>query len=154
MPQLPRARTIVSRALRLRCPACGGRPIVLSWFRLCSSCPSCGFRLDRGEPGYWVGSYTVNLFATEAVFVAYFVSAMFLTWPSVPWNPVLYGGVAVGVVAPFALFPFTKTLYLAIDLCFRPPEPPDLLTPAERAFRTPTSPAGSGSRSGESTPTG
>lgn len=144
MAGLPRARTILSRALRLRCPSCGGRPIVLSWFRLCASCPGCGLHLERDEPGYWVGSYTVNLFATEAAFVAYFAVAMVSTWPEVPWTPVLWGGVAVGVVTPVFLFPFTKTLYLAIDLCFRPPGPPDLEVPVERSVPRPVAPTGSG----------
>jgi Protein of unknown function (DUF983) len=115
---------------------------VLRWFLLCNSCPSCGFRLDRGEPGYWVGSYTVNLFATEAAFATYFVAALFATWPEVPWNPVLFGGVVVGVITPVVLFPFTKTFYLAVDLSFRPPGPPDLATPVERTIEPPRKPAG------------
>lgn len=141
MSTLPRARTIFSRALRLRCPACGGRPIVLRWTHLCASCPTCGFRLDRNEPGYWVGSYTVNLFATEGVFAIYFVTGMFVTWPTVPWNGLLYGGLAISLVVPFLLYPFTKTFYLAVDLCFRPPEPPDLATPVERTFTQPVQPS-------------
>ncbi len=57
------------RALRLRCPACGGGPVFVSWVRMCPSCPSCGIRFDREpEGGYWVGSNTINLFATEATF--------------------------------------------------------------------------------------
>ncbi|MBM4185768.1 MAG: DUF983 domain-containing protein [Gemmatimonadetes bacterium] len=137
---LPPARTILARGLRLRCPACGGHPIVLRWFRLCSSCPSCGLHLDRDEPGYWLGSYTVNLFATEGAFVTYFVAALVVTWPTVPWTLVLWGGVAVGLVIPFLIFPFTKTLYLAIDLCLRPPGPPDLATPVERGIPKPVAP--------------
>jgi hypothetical protein len=31
-----------------------------------------------------------------------------------------YGTIALMVVAPFVLFPFTKTLFLAFDLVFRP----------------------------------
>lgn len=134
------------RALRLRCPACGGHPIVLRWTRLCASCPNCGFHLDRDEPGYWLGSYTINLFVTEGAFAAFFVGGMFLTWPAVPWNGLLYGGAAVAVAIPFLVFPFTKTVYLAIDLTFRPPEPPDLATPVERAATQPISPAGVGHR--------
>lgn len=135
--QLPRARTLFSRALRCRCPVCGGRPILLSWFTVCSSCPVCGFHLDRDEPGYWIGSYTVNLFATEGAWALFFVGGLFLTWPNVAWSFLLYGGLAVGVVVPVLLFPLTKTCYLAIDLCFRPPEPGDLAVPAERGFAVP-----------------
>jgi uncharacterized protein (DUF983 family) len=135
--QLPRPSTLFSRALRCRCPVCGGRPILLSWFTVCASCPVCGFHLDRDEPGYWIGSYTVNLFATEAAWAFFFVAGLFLTWPNVAWSVLLYGGVAVGVVVPVLLFPLTKTCYLAVDLCFRPPEPEDLAVPVERGFALP-----------------
>jgi uncharacterized protein (DUF983 family) len=136
-------KSVFAKALRLRCPVCGGRPIFLGWFALCSSCPVCGFHLDRDEPGYWIGSYTINLFATEGVFAAFFVLGMVVTWPAVPWNGLLYGGLALAVVTPILLFPHAKTLYLAIDLCFRPPEPEDLATPIERGFVTPRPPSDS-----------
>lgn len=145
-PSLPRPRTLFSRAFRLRCPVCGGRPILLSWFTICPSCPVCGFRLDRHEPGYWLGSYTVNLFATEGVFATVFVGGMVLYWPTVPWTALTVAGIAAVVLAPLALFPFTKTFYLAVDLCFRPPEPPDLATPVERGFVKPATPDGVASR--------
>jgi len=141
MVTLPPARTIFSPALRLRCLACGGRPIILRWFRLCSSCPNCGLHLER-EPGYWVGSYTVNLFVTEAAFTVYLSLALFMTWPAVPWDLVLYGGLGVGVMTPLAIFPFTKTFYLAVDLSCRPPEPPELEAPVERSFQSPRRPVG------------
>jgi uncharacterized protein (DUF983 family) len=144
--QLPRARTLFARALRLRCPVCGGRPIFLSWFTVCHSCPVCGFHLDRDEPGYWVGSYTVNLFATEGAWALFFCLGMVATWPDVAWSVLLYGGLGVGIVVPFLLFPHTKTVYLAIDLCFRPPEPQDLAVPVERGFALPQGRGGSGRR--------
>jgi uncharacterized protein (DUF983 family) len=127
----------LSRAFRLRCPVCGGHPILLSWFTICPSCPVCGFRLDRNEPGYWLGSLTVNIFVTEGTFAASFVAGMVWSWPAVPWDALTIVGLAVAVLTPMAVFPFTKTLYLAIDLCFRPPEPPDLVTPIERGFLAP-----------------
>ena len=42
--------------------------------------------MDRDEPGYWIGSYTVNLFVTEGIFAAAFVGGMLVTWPAVPWT--------------------------------------------------------------------
>ena len=128
---VPGARALFARALRLRCPICAARPVLLSWFTVAPSCPGCGFHLDRDEPGYWVGSYTVNLFLTEGLFAIVFVVGMFLTWPEVPWTAlgVVCGGVAV--LTPIAIFPWTKLFYLAIDLVFRPLDPDDLTTPAE-----------------------
>lgn len=100
---------------------------------MASSCPTCGFHLDRDEPGYWIGSYTINLFVTEGVFALVFLAGMVLTWPGVPWTAlaIVCGGLAV--LTPILVFPHSKLLYLAIDLAFRPLEPGDLATPSEPA---------------------
>jgi uncharacterized protein (DUF983 family) len=109
------------RALRLRCPNCGlGKPFV-SWFRMGSQCEVCGLAFERGEEGYQVGSYMFNIVAAELVFAAVFVGIVLATWPSPPWALLQYGGIALMVIAPLVLFPFSKTLFLAFDLIFRPP---------------------------------
>jgi uncharacterized protein (DUF983 family) len=113
------------RALRLRCPNCGGGPIFDAWLRMRARCPSCRLRLERGEQGYQVGSYMFNIVAAELVWAAIFLGILAATWPSPPWDALLYGGVALMVVAPFVFFPFSKTLFLAFDLTFRPPNPED-----------------------------
>jgi hypothetical protein len=41
-------------------------------------------------------------------------------WPSPPWTLLQYGGGALMVVAPFVFYPFSKTLFLAMDLWVRP----------------------------------
>lgn len=124
------------RALRLRCPACGGRPVFVSWFRMCPSCPACGLNFDREpEGGYWVGSYSINLFATETVFVVALVGALALTWPDPPWDLIIWGDVALMLLFPMLFFPFSKTLFIAIDLTFRPREPGDFLQPHEPSVR-------------------
>ena len=64
---LRRVDLLLWRALRLRCPNCGGGPIFDSWLRMRGRCPRCGF------------------------------------------------------------FPFSKTLFLAFDLVFRPPSPEEFV---------------------------
>lgn len=108
--------------------------MLLSWFTIAASCPSCGLHLDRDEPGYWIGSYTINLFVTEAVFALVFLAGLLLTWPVVPWTGLTVLCGALAIVAPILIFPHSKLLYLAIDLCARPPEPDDLLSPHEPGF--------------------
>jgi len=137
---VPRARTLLARALRLRCPACGARPILLSWFTIAASCPSCGLHLDRDEPGYWIGSYTINLFVTEGVFALAFGAGILLSWPLVPWGGLTVLCGALVVVVPILVFPHTKLFYLAIDLAIRPLDPDDLESPRERRFTRPASP--------------
>lgn len=84
-------------------------------------CPSCGLRLERGEHGYQVGSYMFNIVAAELIWAAIFLGILVATWPSPPWDALLYGGIAMMIIAPFLFFPFSKTLFLAFDLTFRPP---------------------------------
>jgi uncharacterized protein (DUF983 family) len=122
-PDLARTRmaSLFWRAARLRCPNCGGRPLFQSWLAMRARCPVCGLRLERGEDGYQVGSYLFNIVASELVFVAVFLAVLALTWPAPPWRVLQYGGAALAALAPFALFPFTKTFFLAFDLVFRPP---------------------------------
>jgi hypothetical protein len=99
-------------------------------------CPVCGLKVERGEEGYQVGSYMFNLIAAELVFAAVFVGIVLLTWPSPPWRLLEYGGIALMVVAPFILFPFSKTLFLAFDLLFRPAAPDELTCPPNGSRRS------------------
>ncbi|MEO8138551.1 MAG: DUF983 domain-containing protein [Gemmatimonadota bacterium] len=131
-----RRRDLFLRALRLHCPACGGGPVFVTWFKMCPSCPSCGINFDREpEGGYWVGSNTINLFATEFTFAVAFVGTLIETWPSPPWELLTWGGMALMVLLPILFYPFSKTVFIAVDLTFRPDEPHDYVRPSEPLVR-------------------
>ncbi len=123
--QLQRITTLFLRALRLRCPSCGGHPIILRWFMVSDNCPVCGIRLQRGEQGYWVGAYMFNQIAAELVWAGSMVAVVWWTWPSPPWTGLLVGGVLLMVLVPVAFFPFSRLVFLAFDLVFRPQQPED-----------------------------
>jgi uncharacterized protein (DUF983 family) len=107
-------------AALLRCPRCGGRDIMTSWFRFRDRCPTCDLRLDRDESGYQVGSYFVAITMLFALFALLFVVILRATWPDPPWRVLQWGGLALMVAGPLLLYPFTKTFYLAFDLTLRP----------------------------------
>ena len=130
------APRLFGRALRLRCPNCGRGKLFSSWFRMRPHCPVCGLKVERGEEGYQVGSYMYNLVAAELVLAAVFVGIVVLTWPSPPWRLLEYGGIALMVIAPFVFFPFSKTLFLAFDLLFRPPPREELPASPDTSRRT------------------
>jgi hypothetical protein len=88
------------------------------------------------EGGYWIGSYTINLMATELVMAALFVGTLVATWPTPAWSVLLDAEVAIALLLPAILFPFTKTLFIAIDLTFRPEEPEDFAEPREAGLNT------------------
>ena len=133
---LSRSLVLFGRALRLRCPNCGQGKLFTSWLRMRDRCPVCGLKLERGEEGYQVGSYMFNIVAAELIFAAVFVGVVVVTWPTPPWKLLQYGGIGLMVIAPFAFFPFSKTLFLAFDLLFRPAGCDELAHPAGDTGRT------------------
>jgi hypothetical protein len=86
------------------------------------ACPVCGLHFERGEQGYIVGAYMFNIVAAELVFAAIFIGVLVATWPAPPWTFLQYGGGLLMVVMPFLFYPFSKTLFLAMDLWVRPPD--------------------------------
>jgi uncharacterized protein (DUF983 family) len=127
------------RAMRLRCPHCGGGPIFTSWSRLLPVCPVCGLGLERGEQGYWLGAYFFNLMAVETVFSVWFVGFLLATWPEPPWGLFQVTTIILMVAFPVIFFPFSKTLFLAFDLLMRPPDDEDFAAPHEES-PTPAAP--------------
>jgi hypothetical protein len=89
-------------------------------------CPVCGLPLERGEHGYQVGAYMFNIVASELIFACFFLVVLVSTWPSPPWRLLEWGGIGLMILAPILFFPFSKTLFLAFDLLFRPPTPDEL----------------------------
>jgi hypothetical protein len=76
--------------------------------------------LARGEEGYEVGAYMFNIVMSELIFAAIFLAIVVATWPAPPWDWLLYGGVLLMLIVPAVFYPFSKTLFLAFDLIFRP----------------------------------
>jgi hypothetical protein len=103
---------------------------------MCPNCPTCGLHFEREIRGYWLGAYTVNLMVTEAAFAASFLAALVATWPEPPWDRIMYGSIGLMVGFPFLFFPFSKTLYLAVDLTFRPAEAQDFEAPQEAGLNS------------------
>src|SRR5262249_43864807 len=120
MPDRPGPLTLFARALQRRCPNCGARGLFASWFRMRPNCPVCGIATERGEDGYVVGAYMFNIVAAELSFAGAAVAVVLMTWPNPPWNLLLYVGEALMIGLPFLFYPFSKTVFLALDLIFRP----------------------------------
>lgn len=115
-----RLALLTARGLGLRCPRCGGGSIVRSWWSLKPACPRCAFLLDRGERDFWIGGYAVNIVAAELLVTLVLGVIVVVRWPDVPWTFLQYGGAVLAVLVPVLFFPFSRTLWLAWDYCFRP----------------------------------
>jgi len=116
----PPFRTLFGRALRRRCPACGGGPIFESWTRMAERCPACGLVLTRKESGYSLGGFWLNMLFAEGLTISLFIATLVKTWPDPPWTMLQYGLPLMALASPVAFYPFSKTLFLALDLAVRP----------------------------------
>ncbi|HZE08636.1 MAG TPA: DUF983 domain-containing protein [Gemmatimonadaceae bacterium] len=118
---------LLGRALLLRCPNCGRGGLFHGFFQMHERCPHCGILLARGEPDYFLGAYTLNLIAVEALLALGFLIVLIATWPHPPWAAVQVGGVVLSILGAVFCYPFAKTTWLAIDLIFRPPVREDFI---------------------------
>jgi len=102
------------RGLTRRCARCGGGHLFHRWFTMIDDCPHCGLHFER-EQGYWAGALAINIGISGAVFVAVFVVALVLTVPDVPVAPLLAILVPLMIVTPIVAYPFSKTIWVAVD---------------------------------------
>lgn len=99
------------------CPRCGGRGIFSNWAALEEFCPTCGFKFER-EPGYFVGALIINMAVALFVFLLTLVGGMALFWPDVPWNALSAATIGVMLVVPIAFYPWSKSIWMAIELSY------------------------------------
>ena len=109
--------TMLTRALRRRCPVCGFKPVFDGWFALKPRCPGCNFSFER-EDGYWVGALIANIAAAEGFFALLLVVGIATTYPDTPWTALMFGGAFVMVALPILFYPLSKMLWLWLDLSF------------------------------------
>jgi uncharacterized protein (DUF983 family) len=88
-------------------------------------CPACALKLDRGTPDHFVGAYLVNLILAELLFATGFGVWLIGVWPVVPWERMQVVAVVAMVTAPLLSYPFTRTVWLAVDLILDPVRPTD-----------------------------
>ena len=114
--QPSRARMMTRGATR-RCARCGSRHLFRRWFSMVADCPRCGLHFER-EAGYWTGALAINGILVGGAFAIAFVVALVLTVPDVPVVPLLAILVPIVLLGPLVTYPFSKTLWVAIDSAF------------------------------------
>lgn len=118
-PPQPSTGQLVRRALRRRCPYCGAKGFLDGWFRLAERCPNCGLRTDR-VVGHWVGAVGMNTILTFGVLFLVLVVGLFATYPDIAIGPVLGASVGAAILVPVVAWPFSQTLWTAVDIMMRP----------------------------------
>jgi uncharacterized protein (DUF983 family) len=103
---------VVLRAVRLRCPGCGGGPLFRGWFRMHEACSACGGTFRR-EPGFYLGSIYINYGATVIGTGALYA---LLVWAAgVSHETALAACLAVAVIFPAVFFRHARSFLLALD---------------------------------------
>jgi len=105
------------RGLTRRCPRCGGGKLFQRWFRMVPDCPHCGLHFER-EPGYWVGAVAINTMVIGMVFTIVMVTVSAATIPDIPWVTLLMAELPLMAIGPGAFYPYSKTLWVAVDRAF------------------------------------
>lgn len=108
-----------ARGARRQCPRCGSGDLFTSHFTIREECPRCDLHFER-ESGYWLGAMTINLVVTQLLFFGIFIGTMLASWPDVPWTPILITGAVLNITVPILFYPWSKTLWLALDHAFFP----------------------------------
>ncbi|HEV7799317.1 MAG TPA: DUF983 domain-containing protein [Pyrinomonadaceae bacterium] len=104
--------TVLSRSLRLRCPACGQASVVHGPFRIRHHCPNCQSLFKR-EEGFFVGAILANVMTTEAVILI--VCVIWLTVIGSSYEAVLVGLFVVALLFPVAFYHHSWSLWLGFD---------------------------------------
>jgi len=113
------AETLLRRAVRLQCPICGQRGLFRNWVQMVPECPQCGLVFGR-LPGHWLGSWFLNICLVQLVVVLILIIGVAATWPDPPMWIIGGATAASALVVPFLFFPYSRTLWTAIDLAMRP----------------------------------
>ena len=115
------AKTMIRRALRLKCPECGISPIFMpirrvrslfDWFIPLDGCPRCGYAYEREDGYFLLATWGVNYGVIAGLGLAI---TFILDWA---WDVPVKWQIAVIAFMPILSFLFTrhaKSLFLALD---------------------------------------
>lgn len=113
---------MIWRAIRKHCPICGQGKLFRRWFSMKTHCPRCQLRFERIE-GHWTGDLGINTIVSFGMLLIVLFVGTFAFWPNPPIVGMIVAAVAVAAFVPLLFYPFSKTIWLALDLMMRPLEP-------------------------------
>jgi uncharacterized protein (DUF983 family) len=118
-------RRMLLRGMIRRCPLCGAGGQFEHWTKMREYCPRCGHRFERkAEEGFFLGAFVINFVIVEivlGVIAAVYIAALAGGGQVSVW-PYVGTAAAAAVLVPMIGYPFSKTVWAAIDLVLHPPE--------------------------------
>jgi uncharacterized protein (DUF983 family) len=110
---------LLRRGVVLRCPQCGSGRLFRRWLLMRDDCPRCDLHFERVE-GQWIGAIAMNTILTLLVLLGLIVVGFGLSYPDAPPKGLLVACVLSAALGPLLFHPFSRTIWLAIDLALRP----------------------------------
>jgi len=92
--------------------------------------------VQRGLEGFELGAATVNAILTFGMLVLLSAISVISTYPDVAVAPLIVSLGAAAVIMPIVFYPFTYTIWFAVELMMEPPSPADIAAAAERVRLT------------------
>lgn len=114
--------TMLVRGCVKHCAVCGQGHLFRRWFTMVERCPRCDLRFERME-GQMTGNVGVNTIVSFGLLLVVLFVGTFAFWPEPPYLAMILIAVFVTAVFPILFHPFSKTIWLAIDVMMRPVEP-------------------------------
>lgn len=111
----PGVVTALWRGLTRRCPWCGQGRLFTKWFRMAERCPRCGLSLGQ-EEGAFLGAMALNYGVAGILFLTILIVWTAATAPDIPVGPMLVVSLGVTAASILLFYPFSKTLWAAVDL--------------------------------------
>lgn len=122
-PALPK---MLVRGLFRRCAWCGGRGAFFTgWTSKQATCRTCGLNWRRGDVGYELGAAATAAIICMGPLVILLGIIVAVTWPDVHVVPMFIVLGTGAIILPILLYPSSYTLWQAVDIVLRPPEPDD-----------------------------
>ena len=114
-----RAKRILRRGLRLKCPDCGLGSLYRSLFRMNTDCEYCDLIYER-EQGYFIGAIYLNVIGTESLLLGTLLTYGLITGKID--QTILTVLIVLALTLPLVLFHHSRSLWLCIDHILNPTE--------------------------------
>ena len=130
----PTVGTMLRRGIVRHCPNCGSGHLFRHWFRMVDRCPRCGIRFER-EAGFFLGAFVINFGVGEGLIaVLLFVFIVLESTNShVSTTTFIVVAIVLSIIAALFFYPFSKTIWAALDLAMNRPGPEELEEAAHHA---------------------
>ncbi len=106
---------LLLRGITRRCALCGAGGSFDDYFHMKERCPRCNLRFDRID-GQRAGALGMNTIVTFGALAIVVVVGLIITYPEFDLSFLLPAAVSVDVLVPVFFYPFSRSIWIGIDL--------------------------------------